>query len=275
MGIPKGPLYSQLKMGKNVSFLDTASNEMKHFNSSDVVEPSTPPIVVMILYYPTNNVAKQLFSYIKSYSDGDNDATGAPELVIHLTSSSLFHQYGKSHWKQNQNGDLNTTKVDHIFLPINDLKYLDDIDIESNISPFRSAMLGAYGRSLIHPDIYVCPINQVHLTTTIPTRDWTKLEPVSTSTEEYHIGRPTMEYTILPRSKRGIVPIAVANTSENQPPIPIITDKEAMEHLVESSGALTLAHQIISEHTTNDTRKFASDTHRSGWDGELIFTGTA
>ena len=270
LGIPKGPLYQQLKKGQNISFMDARTNEQRNVSSSDVVEPSTPPIVIMILCYPTVNVAKQLFSSKHlQHCDESETMTAKPELVIHITSSSLFHQYGICHWKQDFDNNMDdgnicsgTKRVDHIFLPLPDLKHLTDSDIAANPSPFRSAMLDAYARSLIHPGIYVCPNNQFN--------DVTINGPVSGSGDanEFHIGRPTMEYTLLPRSKRGFAPVMVANELNDQRPAPITTDIESMDGLVEHSGALTLAQQIIKERTPDDTR-------RSGGGGEIIFTGTA
>ena len=271
LGIPKGPLYRQLKMGQDVSFVDAVTNERKVIRSSDVVEPSSPPIVIMILYYPTKNVARQLFAskYLQPNNDtGVDKHISTPELVIHITSSILFHQYGIDHWKKSHNksnidGNINVRNVDHIFLPLYDLKLLNDA--EDNTSPFRSAMLGAYARSLIHPDIYECPKNLVQLTTTDTTTD----KPLNDIVDEFHIGRPTMEYTILPRSKRGFVSTSLPNGSDDQPSITTVTDKETMESLAERSGACTLAQQIINDYVPKATRMLQSGV------GELLFTGTA
>ena len=274
LGIPKGPLYRQLKMGQNVSLVDAVTNEVKVVQSSDVVEPATPPIIIMILYYPTENVAQQLFTSNHLRQNIENDDN--PELVIHITSLRLFHQYGKCHWTKNHNnsnteGSLKRKNVDHIFLPLRDLKLLDDtvVDSKDETSPFRSAIMGAYARSLIHSDIYVCPENQMQSPSTSTARIVTKHDDTSANVDEFQIGRPNMEYTILPRSKRGFVPISVANDGDDPPPIKIVsTDKETMEQLVDCSGAGTLAQQIITEYAPRAPKMLQSD-------GELIFTGTA
>jgi ribonuclease Z len=275
LGIPKGPLYRQLKMGQNVSFVDTVTNETKHIQSSDVVEPSTPPIVIMVLYYPTQSVAQQLFAskYLRPMNENEqSNETTIPELVIHITSSSLFHQFGKDHWKEshgksNTSEDFNSRKVDHIFLPLHDIKGLSNethMD-DSTTSPFRSAMLGAYARSLIHSDIYVHPNIQVQSTPTITTND----KHSNDSADEYCIGQPTMEYTILPRSKRGFVPVVGPYGGDDLPTITTMADQASMEQLVEQSGAQKLAKEIIEKHVSNSTSLLPSNV------GELIFTGTA
>jgi ribonuclease Z len=246
LGVPKGPLYGMLKSGQDVSFMDPSTGQMKCVGSCDVVEPTHPAVVVMILYYPTSDIAQQLFSseVLQSSfkSSPDTVKNSYPELVIHISTKRLFDKYGIPHWQ----GDIPcaVSEIEHILLPssVNESEFNGD-----DGTPFRSADQGAYARSVICPLIYVSPQH---------------VAPSPLLASGFRYGKATMEYTLLPRSKRGF-------SCEGGPPL----DYGESVMLVERTGALTMANQILKECAVilPDSGKAASTSAMA----ELIFAGTA
>jgi ribonuclease Z len=245
-GVPKGPLYSVLKSGQDVTFTDPSTGQEKRVQSVDVVEPMHPGAIVMILYYPTSDIAQQLFSseILRNSSMPLSESTMNfhPELVIHISTKHLFDKYGISHWKRANASQANI--MEHIFLSSS---ITDDEFTMDDGTPFRSADQGAYARSLLCPHIYYFP---------------QRVEPSPLLASGFWFGKTSMEYTLLPRSKRGI------SCCGNQP-----RDYAESTMLVESTGALTMASQILKESAlvSPDVGKSARQCAVT----ELVFAGTA
>lgn len=228
LGVPKGPLYGKLKSGQTVTFVDDAGLE-RTVESWQVVTPSSPAVAVMFLYYPTVGVARQLFSSEKLKAVIDSDEV-CVELVIHIASHDLFHEFGLPSWKKKD--------IEHVFLST-DRK---DGDVDGTL--FQSAGRGARARSLLCPQIYQVPR---------PPSNPQQLSRVT----GYKVGRAMMEYTLIPRSKRGFSDSVELYNRNSE-------DQEA-DRLVESTGALAVAQEAINDFAIVDAVEST---------GELIFTGT-
>jgi ribonuclease Z len=242
-GVPKGPLYAKLKSGLDVTFTDPSTGQVKQVQSVDVVEPMLPGVVVMILYYPSSDVALQLFSSevlqnSSTPSASEAETNSYPEIVIHISTKRLFDKYGICHWQ----GESKT--IEHVFLSSSVGESEFSID---DGTPFRSADQGAYARSLLCPHIYHFP---------------QRVAPSPLLASGFRYGKTSMEYTLLPRSKRGM------SCGGDLP-----NDYAESTMLVESTGALTLASQILKESAT--LLPNIGKSKRASSTAELIFAGTA
>jgi ribonuclease Z len=234
LGVPKGPLLGRLKGGGSVSFLNADGIETT-VESHQVVTPTTPGVGVLVLYYPTPDVAQLVLKSNDIIREAFRDDLTL-ELVIHLASDET--------WVNQMISWLNAVAVkvqpvtafEHIFLSLNK-------DNDQDGTPFRSAGLGALSRSLINSEIY-----------RIPTPAAPKIDD---STLHFIIARTMMEYTLIPRAKRGFM-------RRGLPPL----DEEEARDAAESSGAIALAKQI----TGSVTSSLYGD---QGNNGALVLTGTA
>lgn len=233
LGVPKGPLYGKLKAGMSVTFIDTATDTERTVESAQVVTPASPAVAVLILYYPSVSVAKQLFSSgtLKATLDSKNVECDV-ELVIHIAPQELFDEHGLAFRKECDE------TVEHVFLSTDRMSDIDG-------TPFRSAGKAAKARALLYPSIYQVP-------RAAATSDHLQ------SSHGYRVGRATMEYTLIPRSRRGFTENGLL--AENA------DDQEAAK-LVEATGALAMAQEALAGCAVTD-QLVAEST------GELIFTGT-
>lgn len=237
LGIPKGPLYAQLKSGKTVTF--TVSGTEHTVESSQVMAPGSPGVAVAVLWYPSRSIAEQLVRSEALHKILNSEDTHL-DIVIHVAPRDLFVEFGPTYWEEQgwhvQEGHL----PEHVFVESG-----DGFSRGHGGSPFRSAALGAKTRSLLCPEVYARPEPGRHL------------EPLRLDVR-FHVGCPMMEYTLVPRSKRGFGTSYVVQTDEEQ-------EIEASQ-VVHSTGALELATQIRN----NVKSSSVVDTS----EGELIFTGT-
>jgi ribonuclease Z len=184
LGIPKGPLYAQLKSGKSISFKNSEGTDV-NVTSDQVVTPTSPASSVMILYIPTKVVADQIF-VSKKQEILDCLKKVNLELVIYITTNDLFQKYASSiYWKSVDGEDA---VEQHVFLTTN--RVSGDMDG----TPFQSAAEGALARSYLDSDIYLAPMSSA-----------TGKQIPGNFFRNCHIGRNMMEYTLLPRSKKGFV----------------------------------------------------------------------
>ena len=148
LGIPKGPLYGQLKAGKSVVFLrrqlDGDDEEEVIVEPHQVVEPGHPGVAVAILCYPTIEVLQLLreseriqeeINHDQFRQTSESSSTGSrstsptslpttyPEpttsadkptlqLVVHMTTTEIFESKMGIEFRS-----LFTQKVDHMFVP--------------------------------------------------------------------------------------------------------------------------------------------------------------
>ena len=142
LGIPKGPLYGQLKAGKSVTFTkattkrggergdDEAQPTRITVESQQVVEPPSPGTAVAVLCYPTWTIFQQLqqASELQPYYDQPQPQPQQPstqsskqplnpvlELVIHMTSEELFTSAACTNWRTTSFGN----NVQHLLLRTN------------------------------------------------------------------------------------------------------------------------------------------------------------
>lgn len=233
LGVPKGPLFGRLKMGQSVTFTDSVTQQERTVHSAQVVAPETPAVGVFILYYPNREICQKLFADQRLLSAAAESPDMLVELVIHIAPYDLFQEYGMSFWRQHHQQH---NSIEHIWLST-----CASTDVDG--TPFRSASQSAHARALLSPDIYQVPRVASHISS-----------PSSlSSTTAFTIGTATMEYTLIPRSKRGYrIP-----DSFEQP-----NDILQAATLVEETGAMMEAQKerVVPLSPTPT--------------GELFFTGT-
>jgi ribonuclease Z len=209
LGVPKGPLYGLLKSGQSVTFVDT-NGEEKTVDSAQVVTPANPVVAVMVLYYPTDNVANVLFRSGKSLSVFPEEVK--LELVIHICPAHLFKEYGLRYWRE--------AEVQHIFVTTD--RESGDLDG----TPFQSAAIEAQTRAFICRELYLVPRVPLTKTHDIPN-------------EDYCIARPMMEYILIPQLRRGFVQ-STSLTDQAQ-------DKQKVETFAQNSGAFAISKKILND----------------------------
>lgn len=242
LGVPKGPLYAQLKAGKSVTFVDSTSGLEKTVGSHEVVLPPTPGIAIMILSYRTLACGKALTEcdlFCKMVQSNDF----CVDLVVHIAPKSVFAElmaHGKI-WKRNE---FCNSEIEHIFLPVEAGGFLPLPDSEA--TPFRSAAIGAYCRSLLCPQIYGHPVPMNLLS-----ESGTQQGPDGLL--ECRLGKTMMEYKFIPRASKGFSADLHGDAAAEADLI----------DFVNVSGASSLAKEIIERYECHDQSK-----------SSLIFTGT-
>ena len=239
LGVPKGPLFGQLKNGRSVTFVDN-DGVQKTVESHQVVNPPCPGAGVFVLYYPTCEVGKQVFASNRFQSIIDsNDVT--VDLVLHITAESVFTQLTSLHWKRDVGSD---SQIQHVLLSSEG----SALDVDG--TPFRSAALGAISRSLLCNNIYPPPHHWAPMTdTNVPVFDG----------DHIRLGRSFMEYGLIPRSRKGFLDTLETTTQALE---------QEMRNLVEQSGAESFAARLLKDCS------FVNANTSTASEGELIFTGT-
>ncbi|OEU20485.1 Metallo-hydrolase/oxidoreductase [Fragilariopsis cylindrus CCMP1102] len=260
LGIPKGPLYRRLKAGETITFPNPSSSDKTvTVESHQVVEPSSPGVVVAVLCYPSLDVLNQLqkSNEMKQFQrqeqqqqgkdnittdDQNHDKRPVLELIVHMTSREIFESNTCSTWRKSYYGSC----VRHLFVRTETATGIDRVvtppcdDSESLMSPFHSAHSGAQLRSM------VCPY--------IEREETTKDEE---SNVVYAV--PLLEYVLLPRPKRGFQNGDACNQHRKEL-------KNDAQVLLNTSGCLDRANQLLE----ND--RVDNKSHCTG--GEILFTGT-
>jgi ribonuclease Z len=186
LGIPPGPLYTRLKSGSSITFTSNNTGQECHVEPSQVVQPSTPGMIVAVLYYPTMEVWKSLQPKLNellvlpknqpmpTQTQTTTTAQAQLELVVHMTTPQLFHDPVCQQWRQNlsssqqppdqlqqdNNNTNNTSLPHHLFLESSDPALWAPSSQgtrDSHPSPFTSACIGALVRSKICPQVYRTP----------------------------------------------------------------------------------------------------------------------
>lgn len=242
LGIPKGPLYGQLKNGKSVTFT-TEDGTSKTVSSSEVVETGSPGISVAVLYYPSKECLDQLQSS-QQLNDYKEVKKGRPELeiMVHMAPRDLFTSQDATQWRSSF-GDT----VKHIFLATDNTQ-----SVETSMTPNQSAMMGAVARSQICNAVYTIPQLPIQ-----PTKAISLPSPESNDID-FVEARPLLEYTVVPRGKRGF-------GNHHEWAIHWNSIQKQVLQMLEKSGAKKEAETALQTHTV-----LTSNTDK----GELLFTGT-
>lgn len=183
LGIPKGPLYSQLKNGHSVTFLKEGKEETVH--SHQVLEDGHPGIAVVVVYCPTTHVLRQLqeCKQLQSLQDVSNSET-VLDLLVHMTPRRVVMDANYQAWVQSF-----SSLTTHIWMDI--CETIDDNHSQES-TPFVAASLGGMMRSMIHAGIYPSPLPE-------------EVTPLDLDVPPNMIvGKRHVEYVIIPRSKCGM-----------------------------------------------------------------------
>jgi ribonuclease Z len=287
LGIPKGPLYGQLKAGKGVTFTHPTTGENVFVASSQVVEASSPSLVVAVLYYPNIDVLEQLIQSpelckfqtnnpTQSASE-DNDSPEDPvmEIIVHMAPPSIFTSEVCSSWRT-----LFGTAVRHMFVACETCVSLETTKpcqnegkaemITTNLSPFLSASAGALLRSHVGPGIYTNPVHDSVIQAATLPAGGIMLDPNSnyltnnTLNTGYCEAVPMLEYALLPRTKRGFRhrDLFFNHWKELQ---------DNAQSLLQSTDCLEVARQALDPLVEVDVE---SNSVANMNRGEIIFTGT-
>ncbi len=237
LGIPPGPLYGQLKAGKDVKFINPTTGKEQMVESNEVVEEGISGVAVAILYYSSLQILEELqcseaLSKLLPHNLQVGSDSATIELIIHVTSKALFMSTQSTEWRQHLG-----QAVEHIFLDTDMPKCAED----DPGTPFHSASVGASCRSKLSSDIFVTPLSA--------SDNEVNLEPHTTKAV------PLLEYTIIPRSKKGFH--SQRKNAQHRKDV-----EKLMFDLVETSGAIDMATHVAP------CEGEAADC------GEIIFTGT-
>lgn len=252
LGVPKGPLFARLKAGHSVTFIDSEGTS-RTVTSNQVVTPSSPGVSVLILSYESDERGAEILSsdewaelFLDRTTSEKHGHSPQLEIVIHMApSAALLPEFARD--CKNKRTDW---MVEHLFVSTSrDTQELTKYD---DGTPFLSAATGAISRALINADIYRVP----------------RWPQTGTRSHDHNIngvpikvGLPMLEYTLVPRAKRGFTQLALPGFDELQ--------IEA-QTLVKTAGALEAAKGANSELEGELCGTCTNDA--SG--GELIFAGT-
>jgi ribonuclease Z len=234
LGVPKGPLYGKLKNGQSISFTLDNGEEVT-VASHQVVSPSSPGVAVLVVYYPTLEIAEALVASKELKASLTSDAV-VLDMTCHLTSDDDLMRRVIGHINDHVRSSQKE-QVQHVLLRV------DQPDVDG--TPYRAAAMCAIARSYACPSIF-----------RIPSHDDATRSGFSVSGQSITIGHSMMDYRVLPRCKKGF-------TQMSLPPI----DVQGAHHFAETSGALALAKQVMEQ------LQFVSADE--SLEGELVFTGTA
>ena len=263
LGVPRGPLFAQLKAGNDVTYIDPITNTERNVRSDECVANSSPGVGVAVVYCPTLKVLNELkdtdvFRVLEKCNvNGSANSQDCVELdvMVHLTPRSIFMDPVYQSWCKMFGPD-----VDHVTLHTVETIY--ERVVEDENSPFVSGIIGGIRRSFVNNTVYPKPALSI---TTNSSEDDAIAEHVVDSTSILRIirGCSMMDYVLMPRSRRGLN----ISTMKSLYPVNTIFDQN---ELVNESGAVELALSVTSagECMNNSTRYESSEI------GELIFTGT-
>jgi ribonuclease Z len=243
LGIPKGPLYAQLKKGLSVTFSSKDGTEHT-VQSHEVLEAGHPGIAVVVVYCPTTHVLQQLkdCKRLQAFQDKSTTTCVATTLdvVVHMTPRHMVKDADYQGWVQSF-----PTTTDHIWM---DTYETADNNQNKETTPFVAASLGGMMRSMVHADIYPSPMQEQEPSSSADTVDDVPNTMI--------VGKRHLEYFLIPRSKCGI--------KEDAAPELLTERIEDARQMVKDSGALEIAAKAIYP--------IAAATSASK--GEILFTGT-
>ncbi|KAL3822251.1 hypothetical protein ACHAXA_005884 [Cyclostephanos tholiformis] len=261
LGVPRGPLYAQLKAGKNITFIDPNTNEERTVRSGECVAESSPGAGVAVVYCPTLEVLNELretetFRALESRrtSGGGVKSRGHAvlDVMVHLTPKSVFRDPTYRFWCKSFGTD-----VDHVTLHA--VETLEERIIDDDDSPFVSGTIGGIRRSIVNNKLYPMP----SITRTNSRVDGiVECDNSDSGVLPTIKGCPMMDYILIPRSRRGVNRSTLRSLYST-------TTINDLEGQVNESGAVKIAASVSSE-GCNDC-----GIDDGGNDlGELIFTGT-
>lgn len=215
LGIPKGPLYAQLKQGKSVTFNDSKGNPVT-VHSHQVVDPSLPGVSVVVVYCPSKKVLEQLQECEELNALQHPAANSTLDVIVHITPYEVFVEKEYRDW-------LNSFGSDHLWFDAyeNVSKRHGTLPIES---PFMAANVGAMMRSMINEQIFPPQVS---------------FEDKKINFDLEHratVAKRGLEYILLPRAKRGF----------HEPALHNATFKEAVD-FVKKSGCLEKAAEVTNK----------------------------
>jgi ribonuclease Z len=269
LGIPPGPIFSQLKNGKSVTFTHPSSGEEVTVEPEQVLEGGNDGVAVAVVYCPDEYVLNQFCNSstcatLDVYKERNQCKTAESkvkmELMVHYAPKDLFESDRYQAWMREFG-----TLVKHMTLhPMEDNTFAGMTE-ELDGSPFRAAVLGAMQRSLIQSDIYPNPIP-----VTKGVVDNMDHEGIATDLHVYH-ARPGVEYIIVPLSKQGLDPSTVKEDGSRCYGI-TEEDRESVRLETEKCRAANKASDVLSSESTEE--KLCTDECEDKDAGCLIFTGT-
>jgi len=269
LGIPPGPLYAKLKSGQAVTYVHTQTHQAEQIaKPEDVLDEGSPGVAVAVLYVPSLEVLKQLqqeevFEKYSSTSNENNNSSsdhGVLEAMVHITSQDVFESETYQAWLRTF--DRATQTVDH--LTMFTMQQFSGGGEECDGSPFRSATIkGAMSRACVQSDVFISPF--------CPVADLKSEERTLSRTNGSGISviqaRPTMEYILIPRKRRGLP--NTKHTNFYQHGILPAEKQEVLDGLRECNAVQ--ATKAALEHLPLRTQQSCTlDANK----GELIFTGT-
>ena len=254
LNVPRGPLYAQLKAGKNVAFVDATTGEERTVTSEEVVAKSSPGVGVAVVYCPALAVLSKLqeADAFQAFAnsprpESDNSSEDRVELnvMVHMTPRSIFQSPMYQCWCRSFG-----THVDHITL--HSVETLNDcVALEEN-SPYVSATCGGIRRSLVHDGVFPCALPKISDDNNAQTGSGVSDFPTINSCS-------LMDYVLMPRSRCGLDKSSVKSLYST-------SQINRLREKVYESGAIQLAKAMID----SDEDKI----HSGSGLGELIFTGT-
>jgi len=263
LNVPRGPMYSKLKAGKSVTFIDPNTKEERTVTSEEVVAKSSPGVGVVVVYCPTLKVLSELkdvetfgaFENCRERESAKPEERVELDLMVHLTPKSIFHDPAYQSWCKGFG-----TEVEHITLHA--AETLEDRVMDDENSPFVSGICGAIRRSFVHDQLFPMPLP------TFPSSSDERVSGKATCDAEDLStikGCLMMDYTLMPRSRRGLDKSSMKSLYS--------TNKiDDLKKRVNESGAIEHASSVVSSN-----RKEIINSGQGECDkglGELIFTGT-
>ena len=265
LGIPRGPLYGDLKQGKSITFQHPTSNEDVVVHPHQVIGPTTPGVIASVIYCPNISVLKKLekhpdlVKYFKAKNHISNtDSMSSLEVMVHMTPKEIIDSNEYRSWLKNFCPD-----VEHIILNSGEVNGVSVNNINGvDESPFRDFYLDCIARNLICKSIYPVPlswntesIKSLSLNSDVNNiiREENYIQNIDRSKKEglnFVIGRNMLTYTIAPFTKRGFDDSLIRN------PISI----EEVSQLVKD----------VRESGISEVGNFSSGSD----DDRLIFAGT-
>ena len=306
LGVPRGPLYGQLKAGKTVTFTRSASSNCDSetttatatVESHQVVEPGSPGVVVAVLCYPCIDVLDQLKNSMevkqfqrqtlesettvtdpshinnqKKKKKNDSDKKPILELIVHITNQSTFDSDSCVTLRKSF-----PQSVRHMFLRAETTTTSIDNEIATrSLSVFQSAHSGAYLRSKVSNDVYRDPLPEVveigNDSTDLTCREQQRLPSEEAKRDELHgavHAVPLLEYVLLPRAKRGFSNHDLLFTKWK-------AMQEEAQVLLDGSGCIDRAKQILEECRSSSPSMIIDkdeSNNNTTMGGEILFTGT-
>lgn len=263
LGVPRGPLFAQLKTGNDVTYIDPSTNTERNVRSEECVANSSPGVGVAVVYCPTLAVLNELkdtddFRLLEKCSvNGSVNSQECVELdvMVHLTPKSVFIDPVYQSWCQ-----MFGPEVDHVTL--HTVETIHERVLEDEDSPFVSGIIGGIRRSFVNNRVYPRP--SLSITTNSSGDDKISEHVDSNSDSRIIKGCAMMDYVLMPRGRLGLN----RSTMKSLYPVNTIVDQNEQ---VNESGAVELALSMIS---VGECMNNSTHHDRSGEIGELISTGT-